>query len=86
MSEMTVYMQFRKEDTDWMGGKKRKTEVWEVESSDGKTYLGTVLWRTGWRRYVFEPADRSVFDSACLGEITSFIDNLMEQWRAKREK
>lgn len=76
---MTQYMQFRE---DSIPG--RKTQVWDVESS-ADTYLGTILWRTAWRRYVFEPADRTVFDSACLGEIVSFIDRLMEERRMARE-
>lgn len=78
------FMQFTKEDTDWMGGPKRKTEVWSVESSTSHVYLGTILWRTGWRRYVFEPGPNTVFDAACLAEITGFIAGLMEKRRVAR--
>jgi hypothetical protein len=75
-----VYMQFHE---DSIPG--RKTQVWDVESSDQKTYLGTILWKTGWRRYVFEPAERSVFDRACLDEIAQFIDDLMDKRLVARE-
>jgi hypothetical protein len=51
----------------------RKTERWEVSSVIGDCFLGYVSWRNGWRRYVFEPARETVFDAACLADLTKFV-------------
>jgi len=39
--------------------------------------LGYIKWRVGWRRYVFLPMEETVFDAACLTDITEFINKLM---------
>lgn len=53
--------------------------VWSATVPD--MLLGTIKWRSGWRRYVFYPQDGTVFDAACLTEIITFITNLMlDRW------
>ena len=42
-------------------------------------YLGTVSWFGRWRAYAFFPADSTVFEPKCLGEIAQFIRDLMEE-------
>ena len=71
-----AYMNFNKLEKP----KGKVTETWEVistakEHTEGTRYciLGYVLWRSGWRRYVFQPAEDTVFDAACLAELTEFL-------------
>ena len=40
--------------------------------------LGKIYWHNHWRRYIFEPKAKIVFDSKCLKDITKYIDDLME--------
>lgn len=46
----------------------RKTKLWNVRAKD-QTYLGSIKWWSGWRRYTFFPAHGATFDAACLREI-----------------
>lgn len=56
---------------------KGTTSIHAVLSIANDTPLGVIKWRSGWRRYVFEPCDSTVFDAGCLKEIVEFITNLM---------
>lgn len=56
----------------------KKTKVWNVysknsPSSDGP--LGSVEWRPTWRKYVFGPSGGTVYDPACLREISDFMES-----------
>lgn len=65
-------------------GKKRKTKLFAVVGLQGLVLLGEIKWFARWRRYAFNPEADSVFDAACLQEITAFIDGLMQArgvWR-----
>ncbi len=53
-----------------------KTKVFQVGCNDA--YLGNIKWYAPWRRYTFFPENNTLFDSNCLNEITSFIDNEMK--------
>lgn len=58
----------------------RKTDIYEVWSKDGKSYLGTVSWYAAWRCYAFYPSGRNtVFERTCLRDIAEFLDKLMEE-------
>lgn len=52
----------------------RKTQAWEVSSIAGGCLLGYVQWKTGWRRYTFEPTEDTVFDALCLKELAQFLE------------
>jgi hypothetical protein len=56
-----------------------KTGIWNVAIGVGTGYeiLGEVRWYAPWRRYTFFPADRMLFDVACLEEIVAFIKSEM---------
>jgi len=50
-----------------------KTKRWEVKNL-GDTRLGGIHWKSVWRKYVyFTTAAMDEFDSACLTEITNFL-------------
>jgi hypothetical protein len=38
--------------------------------------LGTIKFYSKWRNYGFYPEKETLFDSSCLGEIQTFINNL----------
>lgn len=61
-----------------------KTLVLEVCSASNGGPLGEIRWYPAWRRYVFAPNGRTLFDSTCMKEITDKIDDLME--KRKRDK
>jgi hypothetical protein len=61
----------------WCGVPKRTTSIHVVHNVSNDDVLGTIKWRSGWRRYVFYPNSHTVFDAACLQEIVVFITNLM---------
>lgn len=54
-----------------------KTLKYTVVSKTGLDPLGSIRWYSNWRRYCFFPYDGTVFDAACLTEITEFIQGLM---------
>ena len=62
--------------------KKPRTAVYLVRSSFNGEALGRISWHWAWRRYGFSPIDDTVFDSACLDEIASFLKSLMKSREA----
>lgn len=65
---------------------KRITRRWEIFNKQRTIYLGEVAWWSAWRRYTFQPAPNTLFDSNCLGEIACFIDERMEERKHERNK
>lgn len=55
--------------------KKLKTNVYAVY---GMEEIGVIKWYSKWRKYCFFPCDDMVFDTQCMGDITRFINNIME--------
>ncbi len=53
--------------------KGRKTPIWYVLNSANRAKLGEIKWYPGWRRFVFHPEGLTIFDVACLNEISRFI-------------
>lgn len=50
-----------------------KTRIWNVKSvGPARPLLGTVKWYAPWRKYVFEPLSQTIYDAACLTEISQF--------------
>jgi len=49
-----------------------KTRMWYVVSIIGDAHLGIVSWYAPWRRYVFNPADGTLYDANCLGALREF--------------
>jgi hypothetical protein len=50
------------------------TKVWYVYSTTepGGRPLGVILYRPGWRKYVFAPGE-AIFDAGCLTDIVNFL-------------
>lgn len=51
------------------------THRWTVKNAKDQLELGFIGWHSGWRRYVFEPKDETVFDSECLMELAEFLQS-----------
>lgn len=62
---------------------KTKTSVFRIASKHGGI-LGGIRWRPAWRRYCFLPEGETVFSSGCLDDISSFINELMEERRNQK--
>ena len=57
--------------------KKPKTAVYHVLSKSGGDILATIRWHGPWRKYVFDPADETLWSCGCLAEVQTFIEDLM---------
>ncbi len=62
--------------TIWPRPKGRKTDVWDIVSTEG-VFLGVVEWKAHWRRYWARL--NAGFDSMCLGELQDFLDERMQE-------
>jgi hypothetical protein len=57
-----------------------KTGRWDVRSTAGGS-LGVVRFYPQWRKFVFEPAERTLYDHGCLREIADFCERQSQAWR-----
>lgn len=51
-----------------------KTKLFAVTSALSGAFLGSVKWFVPWRRYCFFPANSSIFDTNCLGDLMEFCN------------
>jgi hypothetical protein len=59
----------------------RKTLVYVVRNLADDSLLGRVSFWPAWRKYVFFPAESTLFDCACLLEIATFVSGQTAKWR-----
>lgn len=57
-------------------GKRKKTSVYEVTNKKSGDVLGVIYWHNGWRCYVFEPKEETIWSSGCLNELELFLERL----------
>lgn len=50
-----------------------KTKAWVCRNKRSGSAIGTVLWESGWRQYVFYPGT-AIFSAGCLRDIAAFLD------------
>jgi hypothetical protein len=60
----------------------RTTMTWMINSNHGEP-LGIIQWYAPWRKYCFFPIGNTIWDMACLAEITQFMTT---QMAAKRKQ
>lgn len=60
----------------------RKTRTFVVLNAANGANLGRIQWFAPWRRFVFAPEGLTVFDAACLKEISAYLEALMRERRA----
>lgn len=75
-----VYLQF----VPWPRAAGRKTEVWDVRGVANGVLLGQVRWYAPWRRYAFMPKSETIYDAACMFELSTFCARQMELRREQR--
>jgi hypothetical protein len=60
------------------------TRRWAVKSDQSGCILGMIKWHAPWRRYAFFPLGETLFDFACMQELTCFIGGAMDGYRDQR--
>ncbi len=74
------YLNFIKQDVP------TKTALYKVENKSGE-YLGIIRFWPAWRKYIFIPKSGDlIFDSSCLSDIITELNNLTAEWRASLKK
>lgn len=58
---------------------KPKTKVYAIVSKNDNSQLAIVKWYTNWRSYAFYPENGTIWEEDCLGAVTQFLRNLMEE-------
>jgi hypothetical protein len=58
-----------------------KTKRYFVRSREDETLLGEIRWHSPWRRYSFHPAPGTLFDAQCLGDVQTWLTELMAERR-----
>lgn len=56
-----------------------KTKVWSVDNSNDGSFLGTISWRGGWRKYVLNVEPQTIWSADCLADVSKFIDARMAE-------
>lgn len=66
----SAHLAFTDQGPAVIGGKTRQFNVY---SKSNRSFLGTIKWWGGWRKYVFFPLN-SVFDNLCMRQIAIFCE------------
>ncbi len=53
-----------------------KTDLYTVTNNHSGGVLGRIKWHGPWRRYVFLPADHTLYSPGCLMDIMEFLDGI----------
>lgn len=61
----------------------RKTKLFRVENKMFACVIGWVKFNPQWRKYVFFPAESTLFDAGCLREIADFTEAETKKWKEK---
>lgn len=59
--------------------KSGKTDTYDVEHKVTGLLIGHVMWSGRWRQYVYEADTSTFYSRGCLGDIVTFLDELMEK-------
>ena len=63
----------------------KRTKEWLVRPMADRTQvLGEVRWHAPWRRYVFRPNARTLYDGECLRELSAFCARQTADRKAER--
>ena len=56
-----------------------KTKIWEVHNVTTDSDIGIIRWAGNFRKYAFWPYNDTYYDSACLEDIASFLQEAMDE-------
>ena len=62
------------------------TSLHQVYNTENGSFLGVIKFYGAWRKYVFAPQPNTIFEPICLGDITNFLNNLTNAWRAEQQR
>lgn len=80
MLEETEHLRFEYTG-DSKSGKTKLVDVWSIDS---QSFLGEIRWYGHWRKYVFYPEYKILYDIGCMRTISDFIDKIMEDRKVKK--
>jgi len=61
----------------------RKTKIISIGPINDNMTLGLIKWHGAWRKYCFFPSYDVLYDTNCLKDVISFIDQLMSERKEK---
>ena len=61
----------------------KKTKLFRVENKMFECLIGWVKFNPGWRKYIFIPAESTIFDAGCLRDIADFTESETKKWKDK---
>lgn len=66
--------------------KNKKTNIYYIyPDSDTDVLLGRIKWYNHWRKYCFYAEDNIIWDTKCLNELITFLDNLNQEHKNKKK-
>lgn len=68
------YLIFERKDIEG-----RKTPIFNIRNKESNFLLGQIKFYPQWRKYVFEPSEEVIFDTSCLKDIISFMEEKQKE-------
>ena len=68
------YLTFERKDIEG-----RKTPIFIIRNKESNFLLGQIKFYPQWRKYVFEPSEEVIFDTSCLKDIISFMEEKQKE-------
>lgn len=63
-----------------------KTRIVNVYSLNGSESIGEISWFPHWRRYVFFPAEGTLYDPDCLKELAEKVKEMTQSHKENRDQ
>lgn len=61
--------------------KGRKTPIYTVFNLERDVLLGHIVFYPAWRKFVFQPAKNTIFDTHCLNDVIHLLEDANRDWR-----
>ena len=74
----TKFLTFKEQETT------KKTRVFFIYNKEN-LLLGKIIFRVGWRKYVFHPENDTVWDDICLADVEKVLRELTAEWKRSVE-
>lgn len=70
---------------EWPIVKPKVTRTFTVRNAISKQVIGKISWWPGWRKYVFHPSPKTIFDSGCMRHIGNYCEDLTIEHKRARD-
>lgn len=74
---MSKWLEFKKNVRD----KGNKTDTWVVFNKVTEKAIGGIFWYGGFRKYVFQSNPGIIMDAGCMGDISEFLREAMDEYK-----